>query len=138
MKRSYRIVSAFVVTLILTYVSIFAVAEIFTEVVVLRTYDAQNLPHETRVTIIDRAETPWVRGRPYRSWFTQIEANPKAELYRDEVWRPVVGVVSRDPVDAEAFDQAMLETYGWAYRFVDFIARMSTNEIPVRLDPRSQ
>jgi hypothetical protein len=46
-------------------------------------------------------------------------------------------MISRDPADAAAFDQVMLETYGIAYRYVDLIARLSSNEIPVRLVPRS-
>lgn len=119
------------------YASIFPIAEIFTEVVVLRTYDLQGSPHETRLTVIDRAGTPWVRGRPYRGWFRRIEGNPRAELYRDGRWHPVEGSVSREAADAAAFDQVMLETYGPAYRYVDFIARLSSNEIPVRLIPSS-
>ena len=117
------------------YVSIFPIAEIFTEVVILRTYDSEGSPHETRLTVIDRAGTPWVRGRPYRGWFRRIEAIPRAELYRGEGWRPVQGFVSRDPADAAAFDQVMLETYGFGYRYVDFIARLSATEVPVRLVP---
>jgi hypothetical protein len=115
------------------YASIFPVAEIFTEVVTLRTYDAEGVPHETRVTIIDRDGTPWVRGRPYRGWFRRIEANPKMELRRAGVWRQAQAEISRDPADAAEFDRVMLETYGFGYRYVDFIARISANEVPVRL-----
>ena len=119
------------------YASIFLIAEIFTEVVILRTYDAEGSPHETRVTVIDRAGSPWVRGRPYRGWFRRVEGNSKAELYRGGVWWSVEAMVSRDHADAIAFDQVMLETYGRAYLYVDLIARMSSNEIPVRLTQRS-
>lgn len=119
------------------YVSIFPIAEILTEVVILRTYDSAGSPHETRLTVIDRAGTPWVRGRPTRGWFRRIESTSRAELYRDGVWRPVEGSVSRDPADADAFDQVMLDSYGLAYRYFDFIARISANEVPVRLVPLS-
>jgi hypothetical protein len=137
MKRvSWILVSSFCLAAAV-YASIFPIAEIFTEVVILRTYDSQGSPHETRVTVIDWAGEPWVRGRPYRGWFRRIEANPEAELHRDDVWRPVLGRISRDAADAEAFDRVMLDTYGRAYRYVDFIARLSANEIPVRLSPRS-
>ena len=135
MKRIAWILVAFVSLAAAIYLSIFPVAEIFTEVVVLRTYDSEGSPQETRLTVVDRAGEPWVRGRPYRGWFRRIEANPRAELYRDGDWLAVQGSVSRDPADATAFDQAMLDTYGLGYRYVDFIARLSANEIPVRLVP---
>jgi hypothetical protein len=137
MKRFAWILAALVSLGVAVYASIFPIAEIFTEVVVLRTYDSEGSPHETRLTVIDRGATAWVRGRPYRGWFTRIEANPGAELYRDGVWRPVEGLVSRDPSDAAAFDQVMFDTYGFAYRYVDFIARISASEVPVRLVPLS-
>lgn len=138
MKRVAWILSAFVLLAVVIYASIFPIAEIFTEVVILRTVDSEGSLHETRLTVIDRDGTPWVRGRPYRGWFRRIEANPRADLYREGRWLPVRGSVSHDPADAAVFDQLMFETYGSAYRFVDFIARISATEVPVRLDPRSQ
>lgn len=78
----------------------------------------------------------WVRGRPYRAWFRRVEANPNIELYRDGLWHPVRASISRDPADAAAFEGAMRAKYGMLYRVLDFGARMSANEIPVRLDPR--
>jgi hypothetical protein len=122
---------------VIFYASLFAFGEMYTEVVVLRTYDSGGTPHETRVTVIDVAGTPWVRGRPYRGWFRRIEANPVAELYRGGVWHPVRTSISRDPADAAEFERVMVERYGLLYRCFDFIARMSTNEVPVRLEPRS-
>ncbi len=136
MKRVAWIIVALASLAAATYASIFPNAEIFTEVVVLRTYDSDGSPHETRLTVIDRAGTPWVRGRPYRGWFRRIAAKPSAELYRDGVWRPVRASISREPADAAAFDQVMLETYGLGYRYVDLIARMSSTEVPMRLVPQ--
>lgn len=136
MKRALRSVLLLALLAGVAYASIFPIAEAFTQVVVLRTYDSEGLPRETRVSVIDRAGAPWVRGRPYRGWFRRIEANPDAELYRKGVWRPIRAVISRDPADATAFDQVMLETYGRAYQYVDLIARLSANEVPVRLEPR--
>jgi len=118
------------------YASIFPVAELFTEIVVLRTYDANGEAHETRLTVIDRAGTAWVRGRPYRGWFRRIEKEPCAELYRRGAWKPVLGTVSREPGHAAAFDQVMLDSYGLAYQYVDLVARISSTEVPVRLVPR--
>ena len=121
---------------VIFYASLFAFAEIRTEIVVLRTYDSEGLAYETRVTVIDIGKTPWVRGRPYRGWFRRIEASSIAELYRGNAWLPVSASVSRDPADAAEFERVMLERYGLIYRYFDFIARMSSNEIPVRLAPR--
>jgi hypothetical protein len=155
MKRAGWVTVALVSFAVVIYASIFPIAELFTEVVVLRTYDAEGSPHDTRLTVIlrtydaegsphdtrltviDRAGTPWVRGRPYRGWFRRVEANPIVALYRGGVWRPVRASVSRDAADAAAFDQVMLETYGLTYRYVDLISRISSNEIPVRLVPRT-
>jgi len=133
MKRAKWIAGSGVVLALAIYASIFPVAELFTEVVVLRTYDADGAPHETRVTVIDRDDTPWVRGRPYRGWFRRAEANPCVELFRRGVWRPTLAVISRKAEDAAAFERIVLETYGLAYRYVDVIARLSSTEIPVRL-----
>jgi hypothetical protein len=136
MKRVIRVLVGVVTLVVIFYASLFAFAEVFTEVVVLRTYDSDGLAYETRVTVIDIANTPWVRGRPYRRWFRRVEANSAAVLYRGDVWLPVRALVSRDPADVAEFERVMLERYGLMYRYFDFIARMSSNEIPVRLAPR--
>lgn len=133
LKRALLIIVSLAVVI---YASIFPIAELFTEVVVVRTYDASGAPHETRVTVIDIEGEAWVRGRPYRGWFRRIEVNPKAELYRGGTWRRVRAEVSRDPADAAAFEQVMLDTHGRVYQFLDVVAQMSSNEVPVRLVPR--
>ena len=133
MKRVAWIAVAVVSLSVAAYASIFVVAEVFTEIVVLRTYDSDGSPHETRLTVIDRAGEPWVRGRPYRGWFRRVAANSKAELYRAGRWSPVRATISRKREDSAAFDRVMLESHGLAYRYVDLIARLSSTEIPVRL-----
>jgi hypothetical protein len=136
MKRVIRVLVGVITLVVIFYASLFAFAELFTEIVVLRTYDSDGLAYETRVTVIDISNTPWVRGRPYRGWFRRIESNSTAELYRGDVWLPVRASVSRHRADAAEFERLMLERYGLMYRYFDFIARMSSNEIPVRLAPR--
>lgn len=137
MKRVIQILVGVATLVVVFYASLFAFAEVYTEIVVLRTFGSDGLVHETRVTVIDIGNTPWVRGRPYRGWFRRVEANPVAELHRGGVWLPVSASVSRDPADAAEFERVMLETHGVVYRCFDLIARMSSNEIPVRLDPRA-
>ena len=136
MRRAKRIALSLALLSAAIYASIFPIAELFTEVVVLRTFDVDGGPHNTRLTIIDPDGTAWVRGRPYRGWFRRVEANSRAELYRSGEWRSVRAMISRDPEDAAVFDHLMLESYGLAYRYVDLIARISSTEVPVRLAPR--
>jgi len=136
MKRVVMALGALIGLAVIFYASLFAFAEFRTEIVVLRTAEADGVTHETRVTVVDIADSTWVRGRPYRGWFRRIEANPFAELHRGGIWQPVRATVSRDPADAAAFEQEMRDRYGLVYRFFDSVARMSTNEVPVRLEPR--
>jgi hypothetical protein len=83
MKRAGWILLALACWIAPGYASKFPIAEIVTRVVVLRTFESEGATHETRVTVIDLADEPWVRGRPYRGRFRRIEANPQAELDRD-------------------------------------------------------
>lgn len=137
MKRAAVFLGAACGLAVIFYASLFAFAEMYTEVVVLRTFADDGAPHETRVTVVDIADTPWVRGRPYRGWFRRVEANANAELYRGGVWQPIRASISRESSDAAQFERVLVERYGLMYRLFDFAARMSSNEIPVRLDPRS-
>lgn len=136
MRRARWIVASLALVIVAVYASIFVMAELFTEIVVLRSWDDGCRPHETRVTVIDREGVAWIRGRPYRRWFRRVEANPCAELYRGGEWRPVRATVSRDPADGAAFEELMRERYGLPYRYVDLVARTSSTEVPVRLAPR--
>lgn len=90
MRRGVLILGALPGLAVIFYAALFAWGELYTEVVVLRTFDSDGDPHETRLTVVDVA----------------------------------------------AFEREMRERFGPAYRCFDFIARMSANEIPVRLDPR--
>lgn len=137
MKQTAVLLGAVLGLVVIFYASLFAFAEMCTEIVVLRTFDVDGAPHETRVMVIDIADTPWVRGRPYRGWFRRVESNPDAELCRDGVWYPIRASISREPSDAEEFERVVVERYGLTYRLFDVIARMSSNELPVRLEPRS-
>ena len=137
MKRIAVFIGAVLGLAVIFYASLFAFAEMYTEIVVLRTFDADGAPHETRVMVIDIADTPWVRGRPYRGWFRRVAANSSAELYRGGVWYPIRASISRETSDAAQFERVVVERYGLTYHLFDFIARMSSNEIPVRLEPRS-
>ena len=137
MKRAKWAVVAALSLVAAAYASFFVLAELVTEVVVLRTYDSEGSPYETRVTVIDIEGRPWIRGRSYRGWFRRVGANPDAEVHRAGAWQRVRASISRDPADAAAFGEVMVENDGLTYRYLDFITRMSSNEVPVRLVPRS-
>ncbi len=136
MPRALRIALTIAAACLAAYLSIFPLAELFTEVVVLRTRDAAGVAHETRVTIIDIGDEAWIRGRPRRGWFRRLRADSRAELWRNEAWHPVSAEISDDPEDADAFQRVMIERYGALYRFMDLMAQMSNHEVPVRLVAR--
>lgn len=62
-----RIVASLALICAAIYASIFPIAELFTEVIILRTYDAKGEPRDTRLTVIDIDGTAWVRGRCVRA-----------------------------------------------------------------------
>ncbi len=97
MPRAFRIALLVVAAGLGVYLSIFPLAELFTEVVVLRTRDAAGDSHETRVTIIDIEDEAWIRGRPRRGWLQRLRADPRAELWRNGAWHPVSAEISEDP-----------------------------------------
>jgi len=133
MKRPARTFGVLALCVASIYVSIFPVAELFMEIAVLRTYDGDGTAFETRVTVLDRRGSPWIRGRPERQWFQRLRANPIAELRRDGEWKSVHAAISNNPADAEAFQRIAIERYGLAYRYCDLIAQMYRNEVPIRL-----
>lgn len=106
-----------------------------TEVVVLRSYDAEGRPHDTRLWVVDVDGSPWVRvARPDRDWFERIQANPQVELERNDYWQPLRAVPIRDPEMAARVDAAFAEKYGWVDRWYGILLRR--DPVPVRLDPR--
>jgi hypothetical protein len=103
------------------------------EVVVIRTLDGDGTPYDTKVWVVDHDGVPWVRvANPERSWFQRLSLNPRAELVRGGLARPVVAR-PQDTAEAHAaIDQEFRAKYGavdWWYGVL-----LRRHPIPVRLD----
>src|SRR5262245_33668725 len=90
-----------------------------TEVVRLRTFDAQGTPFETKMWAVDRDGDVFVRvANPRRGWYQRLLANPKVELLRNGSVLPAVAEPSDDPAVRAAVDASFREKYGavdWWY-----------------------
>jgi hypothetical protein len=107
-----------------------------TEVAVLRTYEADGTPRDTKMWVVDYDGKPYVRiGRPGRGWGERLKANPKVELTRGGgAASPRTGAVVADPDTVRAVEQAFRDKYGWVDWWFGLVVRR--NPDTVRLDPR--
>ncbi len=107
-----------------------------TEVAVLRTYEADGTPKDTKMWVVDYDGKPYVRvGRPGRGWGERLKANPKVELTRGGGAPSArVAAMVADPEAIHAVEQAFREKYGWVDWWFGLVVRK--NPDTVRLDPR--
>jgi hypothetical protein len=106
-----------------------------TEVAVLRTYEADGTPRDTKMWVVDYEGRPYVRvGRPGRGWGERLKANPKAELTRAGVTSPRVAVTISDDTTRVSVERAFADKYGWVDAWYGVVIRK--NPDTVRLDPR--
>ena len=105
-----------------------------TEVAVLRSFDADGAPHDTKLWVVDDGATSWVRvARPERRWLARLEGNPHVELTRHGVARGYRATPMRDAETRARVDQLMAQRYGRADWWYGIVVR--NEPIPVRLDP---
>jgi hypothetical protein len=104
-----------------------------TEVVVLRTFDADGA-HETKMWAVEHDGTPWVRvANPKRLWYQRLLAQPQVELLRNGTTQAVVAEPHREPEVRAAVDAAFRAKYGvvdWWYGVL-----LRRDPVPVRLIP---
>jgi hypothetical protein len=106
-----------------------------TEVVELRTYDAEGASHDTKMWIVDHDGKPYVRiGRPGRGWGERLKANPKVDLTRAGVTSPRAAVIVADADTVSAVAREFSDKYGWVDWWYGVVVRK--NPETVRLDPR--
>lgn len=106
-----------------------------TEVVVLRTYEADGAPADTKMWVVDHDGKPYVRiGRPGRGWGERLKANPKVELTRAGVTSPRTAVIVTDPDTVSAVAREFSDKYGWVDWWYGVVVRKDPDT--VRLDPR--
>ncbi|MFI5315386.1 MAG: hypothetical protein ACHQ6T_06785 [Myxococcota bacterium] len=106
-----------------------------TEVAVLRTYEADGTPRDTKMWVVDYDGRPYVRvGRPGRGWGERLKANPQVELTRAGETSLRVGVLVADEGTRRAVERAFADKYGWVDAWFGIAIRK--NPDTVRLDPR--
>jgi hypothetical protein len=107
-----------------------------TEVAVLRTYEVDGTPKDTKMWVVDHDGKPYVRvGRPGRGWGERLKANPKVELTRGGAESsPRTAVIVADPDTVHAVELEFRRKYGWVDWWFGMVVRR--NPDTVRLDPR--
>ncbi len=111
-----------------------------TEVAVLRTYDPDSTPHDTKMWIVDHDGHAYVRiGRASRAqhgWGQRVHANPDVELSRAGAAPvPVHATFVEDGATHDAVDAAFRDKYGWVDWWFGLVVR--SHPETVRLDPRA-
>jgi hypothetical protein len=105
-----------------------------TEVVVLRTFDPDGTPHETRMWVIDVGGVPWVRvASARRGWYQRLLAEPRVELVRGGRAEPRLARPSTDPTVSRAVDEAFAQKYGLVDAWYGLLLRH--DPVPIRLEP---
>ena len=135
MKIVLRILGALLGVLIALGIAQYVASE-SGEVAVLTTSDAAGESHETRVWIVDRDGTQWLRsGAEVQSWFVRLSAEPAVEVERAGSQHAYTAT----PLRAErgAINDLMREKYGWADQLIGALFGRD-DSIPIRLDPSSE
>jgi hypothetical protein len=105
-----------------------------TEVVVLRTFDAEGAPHETKMWVVDRDGAPWVRvANPERDWYRRLQADPRVELVRGGRVLALRAEPDPSPATRAAVDAAFAAKYGLTDAWYGWLLRRGA--VPIRLAP---
>ncbi len=106
------------------------------EVVVLRTFDAQGHPRETRTWIADEDGSAWIEAaNPERPFLLQLQAKPDAELRRAGTLHHCTAQSTRNPEGHQRIRRLLAAKYGWADRWVGLLTDTS-GSLAVRLECR--
>jgi hypothetical protein len=106
-----------------------------TEVVVLRTFDAEGGAHDTKMWIVDALGSPFVRvANPRRGWYQRLRAEPRVELVRGGRTLPMTALPEDSPAVRRAVDAAYAEKYGLVDAWYGLLLR--SRAVPVRLVPQ--
>ena len=108
------------------------------EVVVLTSRDAAGEMHETRLWVVDRGGSAWLRtGNPQSQWLARVRANPEIEVERDGRVQAYRGVLVDSPVVRDQINELVHQKYGWAEDLLRTLVMNPEDVTPVRLEPAS-
>ena len=117
-------------------ISIFAVSEAGEEIVILRTFEADGSPVETRLWVVEDGGYAWLRaGVPSSGWMLRIDDNPNVVVTRHGRAVEYRAVPVREPAARDRVHALMREHYGLADRWISLI-RDASLSVPVRLELR--
>jgi hypothetical protein len=104
------------------------------EVVVLRTFDAQGQPRETRTWIADEDGSPWIEAaNAERPFLQHLRANPEVELRRSGTLRRCHAVPAENPDGHRRIRRLLAEKHGWADWWIGLLADTS-GSFAIRLE----
>ena len=104
------------------------------EVVVLRTFDAQGQPRETRTWIADEDGSAWVEAaNPERPFLQQLQSHPDIELRRGGTVHRCRAVATSNPEGHQRIRRLLAAKYGWADRWIGLLTDTS-GSLAIRLD----
>lgn len=127
-----KIVLAVIALAALAVAGHFAVIEIGREVVTLRTQGADGAWRETRLWVVDDAGAAWLHSAG-EEWAARFAGASAVELVRDGATRRYRATPMPGP--HPRIDERLREKYGWADRWVRFLAPDTDAVLVVRLDP---
>lgn len=109
-----------------------AVIEVGREVATLRTPRPDGGWKQTRLWIVDDGEVAWLHSAG-EDWAARFEGDPVVEVDRRGATRRYRAHAVPGP--HPRVDQLLREKYGWADRWVRFLAPCGPGVVPVRLEP---
>ena len=132
MKLALKILGGLVLLLALIVV-VEVIASESGEVVVVTTVDADGNPAETRLWVVDREGSAYLRsGSPQSGWFQRMQANPAISVVRGE--ETLQAIVEPDVSLRDTVNGLMREKYGWADAYISMLFGRE-DATPIRLVP---
>ncbi len=134
MKTALRILAVLIAAAVLFVLSTFAASEAGEEIVILRTFEADGSPAETRLWVVEDGGWQWLRaGMPTSGWLLRIGENPAVVVTRAGRTQEYRAVPVREPAVRDRIHALMRERYGLADRWISLV-RDGSLSVPVRLE----
>ena len=130
---SVQTLAAVAVVAVLVAVGVTLVALESGEVVVLRTYDSDGKPRDTRTWVADDDDGSWIEAaNPKRPFLAQLKAHARVQLRRGGRWRPCQADIAPNPEGHERIRRLLAFKYGWKDRWIGLLTDTSRS-LAVRL-----